>query len=582
MSIAGLVLTGGISRWSGMLALAQTPGAAAAPGASPATPPPQKPHPATNAQPRPAAAPHAAQGAPAAAAKAAQPAAAQPSTAKPAAAQPAAQPAPAPPAPFTYATLVQLARDRAAHPHENRSPKLPQSLARLTYDQYRDIRFRRVDALWRNQSLFEVQFFHRGFNFDRRVNINQVVDGQVHPVVYDPAWFEFGRRARLPATLKLPPELGFAGFRVHYPLQTPSYKDELIVFLGASYFRVLGRNQVYGISARGLAINTASSDGEEFPWFTDFWLVKPSHPEQRTLTIYALLDSPSVAGAYQFEVTPGSITRVKVSCELFARRTIEKLGIAPLTSMFLYGEDTAGHRFDDYRPEVHDSDGLMEQTGSGEWLWRPLVNPHALEVNRFMDQAPRGFGLIQRDRDFNHYQDNESRFERRPSYWIEPDGDWGKGGVELVEIPTDEEIHDNIVSYWVPSAPVQAGKPLKFSYVLSAFSQSALWPPGGRVIATRTGNAPGASNRNALRLFVIDFAGGDLDGLDASQPVKAQVSANGGRLRGITVERLPENGVWRVSFRVPPGSEDNPLDLRCYLTLYGEALTETWTYQTAT
>ena len=568
VSVASLVLTGGISGWSGSVAFAQTPGAA------PASPPPQRPHPAASAQPRPAAAPHT--GAAAAPAKAAPPAAGQP------AAQPAAQPAPAPPPPFTLATLLQLARDRAAHPYENRSPKLPQSLARLTYDQYRDIRFRRLDALWRNQSLFEVQFFHRGFNFDRRVNINQIVDGQAHPVVYDSAWFEFGRRARLPATLKLGAELGFAGFRVHYPLQTPAYKDELIVFLGASYFRVLGRNQVYGLSARGLAINTASSDGEEFPWFTDFWLVRPTSPEQRTLTIYALLDSPSVTGAYTFEVTPGSITHVKVSCQLFPRRSIDKLGIAPLTSMFLYGEDTAGHRFDDYRPEVHDSDGLMAQTGAGEWLWRALVNPHALEVNRFMDQSPRGFGLIQRDRDFNHYQDSESHFERRPSYWIEPEGDWAKGGVELVEIPTDEEIHDNIVSYWVPSAPVQAGKPLKFTYVLSAFSQSSRWPPGGRVIATRTGNVAGAANRSALRLYVIDFAGGDLDGLDASQPVKAQVSANGGRPRGVTVERLPENGVWRVSFRVPPGSEDTPLDLRCYLTLYGEALTETWTYQTTT
>jgi glucans biosynthesis protein len=505
----------------------------------------------------------------------------------PPAAAPAKEPAPssAPQAPagpevFGFATVERLARERAAQPYENRSPKLPPSLAKLTYDQYRDIRFRRNVALWHNQSLFEVQFFHRGFNFARRVDISEVYDGVAHPIQYNPAWFEFGRLTRVPA--KLPHDLGFAGFRVHYPLQTPAYKDELIVFLGASYFRVLGRNQAYGLSARGLAINTASTSGEEFPWFTDFWLVRPPSPEQRTLTLYALLDSESVVGAYQFDVRPGSTTQVEVTSELFPRKNIEKLGVAALTSMYLYGEDPAGHRFDDFRPEVHDSDGLMAQTGGGEWLWRPLNNPHELHVNRFMDERPRGFGLIQRDRDFNHYQDNESRFEHRPSYWIQPLGDWGKGGVELVEIPTDEEIHDNVVAYWVPTAPVEAGKPLKFQYLLTAHSDSPQWPPGGKAIATRTGNAAVigvAKEKDEGRRMVIDFAGGDLDGLDRSQPVKAFVSANGGQVDTVTVERLPENGAWRVTFRVPPTRGKQPVDLRCYLTLYGEALTETWMYQ---
>jgi glucans biosynthesis protein len=422
-----------------------------------------------------------------------------------------------------------------------------------------------------------VQFFHRGFNFDRRVEISEVVDGVAHQIAYNPAWFEFGRLVRLPT--QLPPDLGFAGFRVHYPLHTPAYKDELIVFLGASYFRVLGRNEVYGLSARGLAVNTAAAVGEEFPWFTDFWLVRPPRSDQRTLTIYALLDSESVAGAYQFEVRPGGTTQVEVTCELYPRRNIEKLGIAPLTSMFLYGEDPTGHRYDDFRPEVHDSDALMQQTGGGEWLFRPLNNPHELRVNRFMDEHPRGFGLLQRDRDFAHYQDEESQFQRRPSYWIQPLGDWGKGGLELVEIPTDEEIHDNIGAYWVPSAPVESGKTLKFSYLLSSYLYSPLWPPGGRAIATRTGSAASVSKgREDARRVEIDFAGGDLDNLDRSQPVKAFVSSNGGQADSLKVERL-DNGAWRVTFRVLPGKGKQAVDLRCYLTLYGEALTETWTYQ---
>jgi glucans biosynthesis protein len=478
--------------------------------------------------------------------------------------------------PFTFETVQQMAQDRASKPYHERSTTLPDVLAKLNYDQYRDIRFRRTSALWYDHAMFEVQFFHRGFQFDRRVNIFELVGNQVRAVPYNPAMFEFGKQV---PPVKLPAELGFAGFRVHYPLNTPTYKDELLVFLGASYFRVLGRNELYGMSARGLAINTASEGGEEFPYFTDFWLVRPD-PQQRSLTIYAVLDSPSVAGAYQFEVRPGSTTQVQVSGELYPRRAIEKIGIGALTSMYLYGENSNGRRFDDFRPEVHDSDGLEQQLGTGEWAWRPLVNPHQLRVNRFMDEHPRGFGLVQRDRDPTHYQDAEAYFHLRPSYWIEPLGDWGKGGVELVEIPTDEEIHDNIVAYWVPEAKVQPNKAIPFSYLLSAYSHSSARPPGARVIATHTGGILAGPNGQALpnvRRMVVDFAGGDLDDLYAAQPVQAQISANGGEVDEITVQRLPQSATWRVSFKLKTTSE-KPVDLRCYLTLYGEALTETWTY----
>lgn len=493
---------------------------------------------------------------------------------KPAVQHPAAAQRPA--EPFTFETVQKIAQDRASKPYRERSTPLPEVLAKLGYDQYRDIRFRRTSALWYDHAMFEVQFFHRGFQFDRRVNIFELVNNQVRAVPYNPAMFEFGKQV---PPVKLPAELGFAGFRVHYPLNTPTYKDELLVFLGASYFRVLGRNQLYGMSARGLAIDTASEGGEEFPYFTDFWLVRPE-PQQRSLTLYAVLDSPSVAGAYQFEVRPGSTTQVQVSGELYPRRAIDKIGIGALTSMYLYGENSNGRRFDDFRPEVHDSDGLQTQRGTGEWAWRPLVNPHQLRVNRFMDEHPRGYGLVQRDRDPNHYQDAESYFQLRPSYWIEPLGDWGKGGVELVEIPTDEEIHDNIVAYWVPEAKVEPKKAIPFSYLLSAYSHSNQRPPGARAIATRTGGILAGPNGQALpnvRKMVVDFAGGDLDDLYAAQPVQAQISANGGEVEEVTVQRLPQSATWRVSFKLKTTSE-KPADLRCYLTLYGEALTETWTY----
>jgi len=481
------------------------------------------------------------------------------------------------PQPFAFANVQQLAQERATHDYRPMPDALPAALANLSYDQYRDIRFRPESALWHGQSLFEVQFFHRGYHVRQRVNIFEVSSAGASPIAYNPQFFSFGPLLKLPRAAA---NLGFAGLRVHYPLQSPAYKDELIVFLGASYFRVLGRNQRYGASARALAVDTAAPGGEEFPAFTDFWLVRPQ-PADRVLTIYALLDGKSVAGAYQFQIRPGAITQVEVHCQLYLRRAIGKLGVAPLTSMFLYGEEGAARRFDDYRPQVHDSDGFMTETGHLEWIWRPLANPRELRVNRFMDENPRGFGLIQRERDFNRYQDVEAQYQARSSYWVEPLGDWGKGGVELVEIPSDEEIHDNMVAYWVPAQPASAGKPWSFSYLLSAYAQAPHWPPGGRVVATRNGNPAMGDNKGhfapGARRMLVDFAGGELEGLEGAQPVKAQVSADNGQIEAVTVQRLA-SGVWRVAFVVTPKVK-KAVDLRCYLTLHGEGLTETWVYQ---
>jgi periplasmic glucans biosynthesis protein len=479
---------------------------------------------------------------------------------------------------FGFADVQHLARERAAHEYRRMPEALPAEFASLTEGEYRSIRFRPESALWHGQALFEVQFFQRGFHNRQRVNIFEVSAAGVRPVDYDPRFFSFGRPVKLP---KATAGIGYAGLRVHYPLQTPDYKDELVAFLGASYFRVLGRNEHYGASARALAIDTALPAGEEFPAFTDFWLVRPE-PTARTLTIYALLDSPSVAGAYEFQIRPGGITQVEVHCVLFTRRAIAKLGIAPLTSMFLYGAAGDPRHFDDYRPEVHDSDGFMTETGRGQWIWRPLVNPRELRVNRFMDDNPRGFGLIQRQRDFSRYEDALAQYELRPGYWEEPLGGWGKGGVELVEIPSDQETHDNIVAYWVPEHPPAPRRPLSFSYVLFAYLASPDWPPGGRVIATRSGTAHMAPEQGHFapgsRRFLVDFAGGDLDGLAATQPVKAEARVGNAQLESLTVQRIPESGAWRAALVVAPSGK-KPVDLQCYLTLDGEVLSETWVYQ---
>jgi periplasmic glucans biosynthesis protein len=479
--------------------------------------------------------------------------------------------------PFTFDTVVAQARDLATSAYAPPAIELPDQLGAADYDAYRKIRFRSDQALWRGASRFEVQFFHLGFLFRVPVEIHVVENGAAVPVAFESTMFDYGDTG-LDSVDALPP--GFAGFRVHYPLHDPGYKDEVIVFLGASYFRVLGREQRFGLSARGLAINTALPRGEEFPVFRAFWLVKPA-PDDTRLTLYALLDGPSLTGAYRFVVEPGTDSRVDVSGHLFARDDVEKIGIAPLTSMHLFGENSA-HHFDDFRPEVHDSDGLLMLSGAGQWLWRPLTNPPRLQVSHFVDAAPRGFGLFQRDRRFANYQDTEANYDRRPSYWIEPDGDWGEGGIELVEIPSAEEIHDNIVAYWRPKSPLRAGESLSFTYTLSSGLRLPRDATLGRAIDTRTGSArlPGTDEQPSpgRRRFVVDFAEGDLGFLGASQPVQADLSASAGMVSDLTVMHVADSNVWRVAFRLDLDDAD-AAELALTLRLDGAPLTETWLYR---
>jgi glucans biosynthesis protein len=473
---------------------------------------------------------------------------------------------------FGFEEVVGLAEKRAAT--EYKPPeRVPDWLLQIGYDQWRDIRFRPEESLWRKVGPFEVQFFHPGLYYDRAVKMNVVDSTGVHPVAFSPSLFDYGKND---FASRVPQNLGFAGFRLHYPIKTPKYRDEVIVFLGASYFRAVGRDQGFGLSARGLAIDTAESSGEEFPFFDEFWLVRPS-PRAREMTLLALLDSPGIVGAYRFVVRPGVQTIVDVDVKLFARRPIGKLGIAPLTSMFYSGENDRPPR-EDYRPEVHDSDGLQVETGTGEWIWRPLVNPERLRVTSFRAEELRGFGVIQRDRNFENYQDLETRQELRPSVWITPRGaPWGAGRVELVEIPTTQDINDNMVVYWVGDEQIGPGKKPDISYRMSWFGSDARMPPAGRVVATRwdTGTKEGAYR------FVVDFDGDALRKLPAETVVRGVVTVGSGDSQGEVLEQQvqknPTTGGWRLAFQARPAG-DGPFELRAYLDLEGSALTETWTY----
>jgi len=482
-----------------------------------------------------------------------------------------------PPNPFRFEDVVRRARDLAAVPYDAAVPPLPEPLARLDFDAYRDLRFRPDRALLgAGGGPFRMHLFHLGFLFQRPVTVNVVRDGVATPVPYQPQLFDHGRTK---IERPLPINLGFAGFRLHYPLNDPRIFDEVIAFLGSSYFRFLGRGQRYGLSARALAINV-EGEAEEFPFLREFWVEMPPAGAERAV-IYALLDTASATGAYRFEVYPAAETILDISATLFPRRTMPTVGLGPLTSMFFEGENDR-NQADDFRPELHDSDGLLLHTGSGEWIWRPLHNPARKWVSAFIDSNPRGFGLMQRDRTFENYQDLEAHYHRRPGYWVEPTGPWGEGHVKLLELPTGNETHDNIVAYWQPKQPYEPGQEITFGYRMRAIGDASAMHPGGKAVNTfhTPARASGTHEPSdpSTRRFLIDFAGGNLAYyMQAPEQVQIMPSASVGKITSTFVVPNERIAGFRAAFdvKLEPGQS---ADLRAYLRAGNKALTETWTY----
>ncbi|MBK6511511.1 MAG: glucan biosynthesis protein G [Haliea sp.] len=472
---------------------------------------------------------------------------------------------------FDFEDVAERAKANAQAPYRPSTSTPPEALAALTYDQYRDIRFRPDRALWRADELpFEIMFFHLGKFQTEPVAINAITAQGVEHVRYRAADFDYGKNTLSPDAWG---DIGFAGFRVHYPLNSEEYKDEVAVFLGASYFRGLGAGQRYGLSARGLAIDTVGGSGEEFPRFSEFWLVQPA-PGASTLVAYALLDSKRVTGAYEFEIQPGSSTVMNVRARLFFRDSVATLGIAPLTSMYFFGENQP-HRTD-FRPEVHDSDGLMVATGSGEWIWRPLINPRQTFTTSFSMDELRGFGLMQRDRNFHNYEDPEASYEKRPSVWVEPIGGWGEGRIELVQLSTPDETNDNIVAYWVPRKQPVAGESLEFSYRLHWEGDAMRRPPGAWVVQTRVGRGF-AELAEGEQQFIVDFAGPSLDNLPPDATVEAVVSSPvNGEVLESNAYRVEATGAWRMAVRVRQVDPKQATELRGFLQRGEDVLTETW------
>ena len=472
---------------------------------------------------------------------------------------------------FGLDDVVQQATALARSPY--REPPPDPAAAGFSYDERRAIRFRTERSLWRDLGLpFEVQFFPRAGDATggatRRVELFEIDGERVRPIELPPSSFTHeGSRAAPP---------GAAGWRLHYPLNTPAYRDELIAFLGASYFRALGAGLLYGASARGLAVDAVGGQGEEFPAFTTFWLERPAAGATGA-RFYALLDGPRVTGAYAFTVHPGPDTVVDVQARLLLRAPVATLGVAPLTSMFMTGENQPPN--DDYRPEVHDSDGLQIAAASGEWLWRPLTNPARPFVTSFALRSPRGFGLMQRDRAFASYEDLETHYERRPSVWVEAVGDWGAGRVELLQFHTPDETHDNIVAYWVPERQPAPLQPLDLAWRVHWAGDGAPAPPAARVLQSRFGHGyrrEGTPQRQ--QQIQIDFAPLDASGGE----IEAVASAND-NVRGLKANAYPNpmRGGWRVTLEFERTDIHRAVELRLFLRRAAQVLSETWSYALA-
>ena len=481
--------------------------------------------------------------------------------------------------PFSDEAVIEKARLLAQAPYAPPPDTIAAGYKDLNYDQYRAIRFKKDAALWKNDHIgFTAELFTAGYIYRAPVQIFVVDGGNAAELLYDQSLFTYG------PPLNRPPEHtnpGFSGLRIHTPVNRTDVMDEFVVFQGASYFRAKATGQDYGISARGLAIDTAQPPADEFPIFRSFWIVKPARGAP-SVTVYALLDSVSVAGAYKFVISAGHNTVMDVDCTLFPRKTMTYAGIAPLTSMF-YFAPSASFRADEARQRVHDSDGLSIWNGKGEHIWRPLINPNRIQFSVFMDDAMKGFGLLQRERRAERYQDLDAHYERRPTVWVEPRDHWGEGSVHLVELPTQTEYFDNIVAFWHPKEPLEASRGYAYRYRLSWCDE----PPIRHNFATVGQTLVGASTQHeGMRLFYVDFSGteefnlcDDFDDFCADKNGNVELTASAGAIVNIAIRRNMIGGGHRVGFEYQPAPGVVEADLRCALVLEGKPVSEIWIYR---
>ena len=479
----------------------------------------------------------------------------------------------------SFGRVITLAQERAQSPDKPDLFKLAGAYADLSYDQYRGIRFRRsADPIQAGKSQFGLDLLPPGHFFKERVRISLVKNGKAEEIAFDPTLFDYDPNqfdaSKLDFSDEMRQGLGWSGFRLRYPINSPDYLDEFAVFQGASYFRAIARDTLYGLSARGLALGTGGPNGEEFPRFTQFWIYQPG-PDDRSIHLEALLESASLTGAYAMEIIPGAETVFLIKSSLFPRKDIEHYGIAPLTSMYFFSPSRRA-AINDYRNAVHDNDGLAIYTGAEARLWRPLCNPQTLQFSAFIDDNPKGFGLLQRARAFDNFQDAEARYDKRPSAWVTPRGNWNKGSVSLVEIPVTNEFNDNIIAFWSPAEPLKAGQRHDFAYDLTWSQTGPEFSGRARISGTRSG---AAVNNPELFTFTVDFT--MPEGTTPLDPdtLKLSTNASVGEISGAHLVRLPEAGKLRAAFDYRP-KNNTMAELQLRLTDGKDVpVTESWYYR---
>lgn len=469
---------------------------------------------------------------------------------------------------------VKQIAEQLSHQPFSKTPMMQVDTGRITYDHYQHIKFRQLKTFWRDEDLpFQLEFMHPGMHYIYPIELFEWDNGSATPIKFSSKYFDYSEVKDLHIE-KDEAKMSFTGFRILSKMGKTDSGDmhsETLVFQGASYFRALAEDQHYGLSSRGLAINTSVEGQEEFPDYTQFWLEKPAQ-NAATLHFCALLDSPSTTGATRFALTPGKSTELEVETQLYPRKAITEIGVAPLTSMFFHGENSP-HQYGDYRPEVHDSDGLLLQQGK-QWTWQPLSEVPFFNVESHPMTSPTGFGLMQRDRNFDHYQDLEAWYHLRPSVWVKPLEDWGEGTVQLLRLPTQSDMYDNVVAYW-KSAAGQA-----FTHLHYRLSWRSDDPPShitGKVVATRATNqaVDGLPGHKGRIRFIVDF--NKVPKL-AELP-KAEVKFNGkGQTKPAVVQENPYIKGWRVIAAVFPETCEGPMELTIRLTDGRNPVSETWSY----
>lgn len=471
------------------------------------------------------------------------------------------------PHPFDFNVVVDKARALAKTPHVA-PPSLPAPFASLTYEQYAAIKAKPGTAIWIDDKVgFAIELLPRGYLFATPVALNIVENGMASPVSFDASRFDFGKLA-VPSPA---PDLGFSGFRVLHARSNKGFV-ETAMFQGASFFRSLANGQNFGMTARALSIRTADPKGEEIPAFREVWIERPS-PASEVLVINALVHSESMTGAYRFTMRPGDITIIDTECTLFARSPADFYGLGCTTAMFLFGP-IKRQNVDDIREGVYDVSGLQILNGNGEWLWRPVSNPDTLQISAFVDANPKGFGLLQRERNFAQLQDDDQHWELRPSLWIEPINDWGEGSVSLVEIPTDTETNDNVICFWRPKAVLQPGAEAAFSY-----RQFWCWtPPDRPTLAVVTNTRGGRGSNPKRRRFVVEFTADMFGDAQQANDIQPMLSTSVGNIVSVRPVLSRERKTYRVQFELDFASE-TLAELRLVLQAAGKPVSETWLYR---